>query len=497
MMNVIKFLSCSALIACTVIISANESKTWSWKDAKSAPEAAQTFPTSKKPWKAEVDDAKRDAILKEISRLRTESPDTVYAFPAAKDFPGIPPDGTPIIQKTIMIDPAVSGWKSTGLYALPGVPLTLTFPATAMLKNDKKNVYSIIVGCHTDRLNTTRHKSWTRLPEISYSATVSGLETRFTSPMGGLIYINVINPLPETQSLEVTISNVVHAPMFVKGKTTPEAWKKMVTEHPAPWGELVGERAILSMATHELAQVKDPAALIECMDSGMKVQDWLIAWDVTNPERLKTPMRFVVDRQISAGGGHSGYPAMGLPYWSAPFMNMDFVKKGSWGFWHEMGHNHQTGAYRLPNMGEVQVNIFSLVAQIKAHGAGIEESWGGFKNIDKTLTQYFSDTKTYFESTGEHALRLWFFVELIKEFGFDPFREMSLAFAKNGYANDASEVEKWSWTMSTLSKATGKNLAPYFEAWRIPLTESAKNEVKSLKVWMPSPDFPQKYMKKG
>ncbi len=36
------------------------------------------------------------------------------------------------------------------------------------------------------------------------------------------------------------------------------------------------------------------------------------------------------------------------------------------------------------------------------------------------------------------------------------------------------------------SRQTGKNLGPFFEAWRVPVTAEAKAKIADLPTWMPA-----------
>lgn len=471
-------------------------ETWSWKDLTAqTPDSFKVLPTAKKPWYAEKEDGLREALQKELSRLRHVPANAVYAMPAAADFPGIPDDACPVVTKTVEIDPAIGRWHSTGVYALPGTPLTVTLPPKTELKNGKEIAYSIVVGCHTDKLNLTKHKRWNRVPELSFSKKVDSEITQIANPMGGLVYFSVNHPLKMAKPFQITISGGVTAPLYVRGKTTMEAWRKMIDGPVAPWGEIAAKRIILSLPINILRQIEDPAAIAEAVDSGMSAQDWLVGWDL-KPERLKTPMRFVCDRQVGAGSGHSGYPAMGGMSWAKPFGNGDFLNGTTWGFWHETGHNHQSGPYRLPGMGEVTVNIFTIAAGCAITGLPVEKMWKGFDNPQKMLTPYFSDTPRFNEKPGQHFLNLYFFADIIRAHGFEPFRKMAIHAETAPYPARGTAIEQWSYVMRALSKASGKNLAPYFDVWRISLTPESVDAVKDLPVWMPSPDFPKQYIKK-
>ncbi len=86
----------------------------------------------------------------------------------------------------------------------------------------------------------------------------------------------------------------------------------------------------------------------------------------------KRPERIVADVQISAGYMHSGYPIM-IPTSAAPKMvTFGKLKFPGWGFYHEIGHNHQRGYFTFEGTGEVTNNVLGMNgARLKAW---IEES---------------------------------------------------------------------------------------------------------------------------
>ena len=66
--------------------------------------------------------------------------------------------------------------------------------------------------------------------------------------------------------------------------------------------------------------------------------------------------RFVVDVQTSAGYGHSGYPIVAFLDWTDGALD----PVGSWGLFHELGHNHQNLDWVLPGSTECSVNLWSV-----------------------------------------------------------------------------------------------------------------------------------------
>ena len=54
--------------------------------------------------------------------------------------------------------------------------------------------------------------------------------------------------------------------------------------------------------------------------------------------------------------------------------------------------------------------------------------------------------------------------------------------------NDADKRDQW---MIRFSRAAGKNLGPFFQAWGVPTSEKARASIASLPAWMPD-GFPRK-----
>jgi len=86
------------------------------------------------------------------------------------------------------------------------------------------------------------------------------------------------------------------------------------------------------------------------------------------------------------------------------------------------------------------------------------------------------------------------YYQLIEGFGWDAFKKTFAEYRKlpkeERPKNDDQERDQW---MVRLSKTTGKNLGPFFQAWKIPTSQAARDSIKDLPEWMPEPGFPAKY----
>jgi hypothetical protein len=110
-----------------------------------------------------------------------------------------------------------------------------------------------------------------------------------------------------------------------------------------------------------LREVTDPEKIAGFWDS-------VVAGDIRllGATRRPRPERFVVDRALSCGSGHSGYPLMAEYSWGAGALQLPYGLEAYpaldvWGYCHEIGHNHQEGEWTLAGMTEVTVNLFTVV----------------------------------------------------------------------------------------------------------------------------------------
>lgn len=309
------------------------------------------------------------ALLEKCREWKDAKLASLKACPAAQDFPGVPENGAQTVRRTVEIDSNIGGWHSTGLYAPPGAEISCSLSGAP-----KDGSISVRIGCHTDSLH--KLDEWKRVPEITMQVSAGRGRVKMVNPMGGLVYVNVGQRPRRGKVFKVQISGAVPSPLFVMGKTTPEQWAEQLENTKAPWGEIRMPRLIVTMPVEQLKQCPDVQKTAEFLQKNMALQDWIMGWD-TKPDRLHHPMRFVVDRQISAGAGHSGYPAMATKDWTNSIATGSIIHSGSWGLWHELGHNHQSPPFTMEGQTEVSVNIFSMVCEVMGTGKDFESCWGG------------------------------------------------------------------------------------------------------------------------
>jgi hypothetical protein len=309
------------------------------------------------------------------------------------------------------------------------------------------------------------------------------------SPFGGLIYIEVPDRMAmearrsgAAPTLSATIEGAVESPHFKLGSTTPDEWRSRIRTLGAPWAELATDKVILTVPASEVRGLDDPAALMTFWDSLVDA-----ASDLRGISRERPfPHRYVPDVQISAGYMHAGYPIMTHLDASIPMTQLDQMRKGQWGLFHELGHNHQDPMWTFEGTGEVTCNLWSIYLLEKCCKTTWEPSSEGHGNRERRWAEYDADGRPFGKWQSDPFLALQMYEQVKNRFGWEPFtavfRECD-RLPRNQRPKDTQDsINQW---MVRLSRACGHSLAPFFDAWGVPITDSARAEVKDLPVWMP------------
>ena len=448
-----------------------------------AAQGGDIAPTKQTPIRSADLFARLNATL-DAQKWQHSKPEDITASPAAASFPGDVPAEAKRLTQTSMIDTQVPEWHGVGLYAAPGDVITITLPASAAGKG-----LAVRIGAHTDRLWHLDH--WERFPDISLSRPLQTVTTRVASPFGGTIYIEV----PDRCTLgivPVTVANAVAAPRYVRGVTSVEAWKRDIRAAPGPWAELEGKLVILTVPASAVRDLDDPQALMAYWDD---VMEHCYAFYAA-PKRRRAE-RYCVDRQISAGYMHSGYPIMTGEDVARTFCDVSILRGASgikcWGFYHEMGHNFQQPEWTWQAFGEVTNNLFSLYGAEALNGVKV----GAHPAM--TQAEIAKRVQTVANAPGREAYYArdpWYpltmFWLLRQEFGWEPFTRLFAEFRDlPPAARPRSEREKHDQFVTRFSRLTGRNLAPYLTAWGVEMSDAARAQTANLPAWMPA-GWPQK-----
>jgi hypothetical protein len=439
--------------------------------------SATPVPTKAEPLTEARNPADRLRLGMETRVLRLAPGSAVAAHPSHVFFPGkAPADATRVTQE-VKVNPEIPGWTSTGLYAVAGEPITVTLPAILAGKG-----YAVRIGCHSDTLYHL--ESWSRAPDITKSVALESAETQAASAFGGLIYIEVPGRGASDAPFAVNIKGGIAAPLFVLGQDDDAKWNAEIKHRPAPWAELACDKVVLSVPTEVARTVKNPTELMAFWKRVVEAQD-----DVSNQTaERKRPERMVADVQISAGFMHSGYPIMIHVPEALEMVTYGRIKFPGWGFYHEIGHNHQRDTFTFAGTGEVTNNVIGMYCYhavlqkdwLIGHPAISEEARK--RNVQKI--KMASDKWAAWKA--DPFLALTTYIQLVQAFGWDSWKKYLHSFADSSYGpipkNDDERRDQF---LVRYSKIVNKNLGPFFDAWGIPVSSSAKAEVSKLEAWMP------------
>ena len=408
----------------------------------------------------------RAKLVSEIRAYMEVPAGQVRAHPAAAGFPGVVATNTARVTRTVTVRGDLKRWQSTGLYANAGETVTVT-PVTPLPVGVS---IEIRVGCHTDSLLGEKQTQWKRFPLLSRKFNLGHEATPVANAFGGPIVVVVHGADKPGFTVDLRFANAVEAPFFVVGKTTLADWKQ-IRNAPAPWGELVGRNMILHFPSSQVRQMDDPTPLLEWWDKVVAAQDHLVGW----PARTEQE-RVVPDRQISAGWMHSGYPFM-CHLASAPMIT-DLKKlrtEGDWGFFHELGHNHQSQSWTFPGQGEVTVNFFSLYCMETICGKPPGSGHGAIKNLDAILDKRFANPPDMgpFEQLAP-------FIVLIRKFGWTPLQATLASYQPNPVPPKSTMEERQAEFIRRYSKNAKADLSAFFKQLGYACPESLCAELKSL-----------------
>ncbi|MFZ2280943.1 MAG: M60 family metallopeptidase [Prosthecobacter sp.] len=438
--------------------------------------ADAVVPTKEVPLTAEKNAAQRLRLGMETRVLRLAAGEGVAAHPAHESFPGKVPEGAPRVSGEIKVTPSIPGWTSTGLYAAAGDTITVTLPEKLADKG-----YAVRIGCHSDTLYHL--DKWERAPDITRSVGLATATTKTASSFGGLIYIEVPGRAKDDEPFTATIQNAVPAPLFVLGQDDDAKWSE-IKKRPAPWAELACDKMIVSCPTEVARAINNPTQLMEFWKKVVEAQD-----DITNQTaERKRPERIVADVQISAGYMHSGYPIM-IPTSAVPEMTtFGKLKFPGWGFYHEIGHNHQRGDFTFDGTGEVTNNVIGMYC----YDAVLKKDWlightAITEEARKDNIQKIKKASNKWQVwKSEPFTALTTYIQLMQEFGWESWRKYLYSFDDPSFGPaPKGDDERRDQFLVRYSKITNKNLGPFFDAWGIPVSSAAKAEVSKLDPWMP------------
>lgn len=433
----------------------------------------QIRPTKEKPLKSDQFQLRLSANYFDRT-WRSLPPEKVKAHPTAADFPGLPTSADRI-DRLAKIGGKLRRWWSTATYAAPGEVVTVRLP-------DELKGFGIRlrIGGHNDTL--WHLDKWERFPSIALEVPIKDGVAKAANPFGGLIYLVCDKAIPVGT---VSLEHVVQAPVYQLGRTQDQVWKE-IRNSPAPWGEIVSNYCAISVPASVLRKLDNPKEVAEYWDEVVEQCNLLYSVPAGSREE-----RYQVDRQISAGYMHSGYPIMTWEDVSAKFVDTSILrgKNGdpNWGFYHEIGHNYQRPSWTWNGWGETTNNLYSLFGS-EHFNNDLTGSHGAMKpeQREKRMQEVMSapGKAEYFDKDPWYGLTMLRAIR--EEFGWSPFQKLFAEFRDlprgQQPKNEGEKHDQFLVRMSTILK---RDLSRYFAAWGVKNSSEAKSKAGEFKDWMP------------
>ena len=446
-----------------------------------------------------VSDPFEQALLsREMNLLHDLPPAEVTAHRTAEAVYGEIPSGATRVNGSYSVDAETSGWQATGFYAAPGEIVTVSVPRDVIRQG-----YEIRINGHRD--NISRRSDWARVPHgVSRTFPVNQTTIEIANAFGGSIYIDVGSQPPSDLAIsdfEVNVSNALAQPHFVLGETTNEQWQT-IRNADAPYAEFVSEHVAFSVPSQWIRELDDAESLMRFWDETGAFQDY-----VGSLEQLRTaPERFNVDVQISVGLLHAGYPIQGPTWASERIVDLEeLTSVGSWGYFHELGHQMQARPDREGNYytfsGDVEVTV-NIFANASLEHSVIDSPTGGWGYsaypqlvMQRALDTVGDDSKPNFDDKDAYP----FYFQLSDAFGWDTYRDVFQTY-HDDFENDLSALpdnnqERKDQFYMRWSEVSGYDMTQYMvELWGLEVTAAARQAVaaKNLPDFLPAfADVPQ------
>jgi hypothetical protein len=414
-------------------------------------------------------------------------PEELTAHPASGSFPGSVTGDTDTARVTISATYAgrdsryaYSGagadvWRSTGTYAAPGALVNITVPPEAVDAG-----LDVLIGTHTDTL--WHLDQIERFPDVTRRYPITREETAVASAFGGLIYVTVPGGV-SLGEIEIEVAGAVLAPRYIHGVTSQSEWQTIEQKRSAPWGELESERLVITLPTAELETLEDPEALMAFWD---RVQDANATLEGTNPRGRVRPERYTLDDQISAGWMHSGYPLMGYLVATPDLMDVGMLSTiGSWGPFHELGHNHQWSPWLLPGTTEATCNLFSAYVMETVVGVSWAQGHPALTPVDRSarIDAYLAGGANFWDAWSVWTA-LETYLQLQEAFGWEFYSTLFTNYRAIPEAelptNDNERIDRW---VLETSRVAGRDLTAFYDAWGFPIGSDTRTQAAKWPAW--------------
>ena len=359
-------------------------------------------------------------------------------------------------------------YMPTGIYVKPNEQVTITVSGTQKIR--------AIIGTHQ------YDKEWGKEIDLS-----PGSNT-ISSPNGGVLGLDNFQNAG-TVKVQVTQGGSP-IPFFVLGKHTKEDWIAMMNNYPnAHAVQLKSERAVLTVtrdSANKYIVNQDPVPLLNKYDEMIRAQDRISGLSETDSNPLHRPTRriwaFVENPNAQSWGMYAGWDGAVFTTAGEAIKSTLNVNEFGWGQMHEAGHARQQQPWTWGNgsgMGEVTVNLYSLVADKKVYPNKPTrlETEGDYNRA----FAYLKQTNKEYNNIDDPFVKLVMLWQLHLAYGDDFYPNLHKLYRETPEdqlpKTDEDKIQTFIYNTSKIAK---QNVLPFFDQWGLKATQETRQKVEAL-----------------
>ncbi|PGH78276.1 hypothetical protein CN899_29020 [Bacillus thuringiensis] len=359
-------------------------------------------------------------------------------------------------------------YMPTGIYVKPNEQVTITVSGVQKIR--------AIIGTHQ------YDKEWGKEIDLS-----PGSNT-ISSPNGGVLGLDNFQ---STGTVKVQVTQGGSPiPFFELGKHTKEDWIAMMNNYPnAHAVQLKSERAVLTVtrdSANKYIVNQDPVPLLKKYDEMIRAQDRISGLSETDPNPLHRSTRriwaFVENPNAQSWGMYASWDGAVFTTAGEAIKSTLNVNEFGWGQMHEAGHARQQYPWTwndLRGMGEVTVNLYSLVADKKIYPNKPTrlESEGDYNRA----FVYLKQTNKEYKNIDDLFVKLAMLWQLHLAYGDDFYPNLHKLYRETPEdqlpKTDEDKIQAFIYNTSKIAK---QNVLPFFDQWGLKATQETRQKVEAL-----------------
>ncbi|MED0944007.1 M60 family metallopeptidase [Bacillus mycoides] len=359
-------------------------------------------------------------------------------------------------------------YMPTGIYVKPNEQVTITVSGTQKIR--------AIIGTHQ------YDKEWGKEIDLS-----PGSNT-ISSPNGGLLGFDNYQDTGTVKAKVTQGGSPV--PFFELGKHTKEDWITMMNKYPdAHAVQLKSKKAVLTVTRNSANKYivnQDPIPLLEKYDKMIEAQDKISGLSETDLNPLHQPTRriwaFVENPNAQSWGMYASLDGAVFTTAGEAIKSTLNANEFGWGQMHEAGHARQQYPWTwndLRSMGEVTVNLYSLVADKKVYPNKPTrlESEGDYNRA----FAYLKQTNKEYKNIDDLFVKLVMLWQLHLAYGEDFYPYLHQLYRGIPHdqlpKTDEEKIQAFIYNTSLVAK---QNLLPFFDQWGLKASPETRQKIEAL-----------------